>query len=313
MTGPAAAPLLPAPPPFNGHGEAGYPLALPMLPEGAMTHLSASSISTFLRCPEQFRRIYLLGERTPPSPAMLNGRAVHHAHEVNFLQKIATGADLPPEEVEEAYAEGMRRAVDEAGGEGELTWERDYRGGPGRVIDRWVPTVRAYHTTVSPLIRRPLAVETRFVVDLGAPISVVGYTDLECVEPACVHEDGSVPEDAPLLIVDHKVTGRADSKVTGDRRLQGSIYAAARRGSVVFHTHTPSGVDGPLDDRVRVEAGPGVNVTARTVVTRAYAAIASLYAAFGYEDPWPGALTHSWACGYCGWRDDCVYWSGAAR
>jgi hypothetical protein len=28
----------------------------------------------------------------------------------------------------------------------------------------------------------------------------------------------------------------------------------------------------------------------------------------GPDTPWPGAITHPWACSFCGWRMSCHWW-----
>lgn len=53
-------------------------------------HLSASSVNLYLRCPEAWRRKYVLGEVEPPSEAMACGLSVH-----SFLESVVSaGVDL---------------------------------------------------------------------------------------------------------------------------------------------------------------------------------------------------------------------------
>ena len=44
-------------------------------------HLSASSLRMLATCPEQFRRVYLKGERQRPGATLVWGSADHYAHE----------------------------------------------------------------------------------------------------------------------------------------------------------------------------------------------------------------------------------------
>ena len=82
-----AAPAAPAAPP--AHALTGAELAariqiprrLPVRYDGEpLRHLSHSSYSKFLLCPDDWRRHYLLGERTPPSGHMFLG--VQDVHDV---------------------------------------------------------------------------------------------------------------------------------------------------------------------------------------------------------------------------------------
>src|SRR5262245_12765341 len=86
-------------------------------PDGLRTHLSASSLTMLGRCPEQFRRVYLKGERQRPGAALVWGSADHYAHEQNFAQKIVSHVDIPEGDVALAFAEGFDQKVESEGGE----------------------------------------------------------------------------------------------------------------------------------------------------------------------------------------------------
>ena len=61
-------------------------------PMAELPHISATSLRMFKRCPEQYRRRYLLGEKVPPAANMIWGSADHAAIGYNLAQKI----DTPP-------------------------------------------------------------------------------------------------------------------------------------------------------------------------------------------------------------------------
>jgi PD-(D/E)XK nuclease superfamily len=79
------------------------PIALPV------RYLSVSSLQRFWRCPEQWRRHYLLREREPSSPAMLLGKAVGEAIAHHFSARLA-GAPLQGTEAREAFHHALELA-----------------------------------------------------------------------------------------------------------------------------------------------------------------------------------------------------------
>jgi RecB family exonuclease len=66
--------------------------------------LSASSVTTFLRCGMQWYYGYVAAVKSPPSLKQARGVAVHKAVEVNMRQKITTRVDMPIDDVADAYA-----------------------------------------------------------------------------------------------------------------------------------------------------------------------------------------------------------------
>lgn len=65
--------------------------------------LSASSITTFLRCGQQWYFGYVAAIKAPPTLKQARGVAVHKAVETNMLQKITSRVDLAAEDVADAY------------------------------------------------------------------------------------------------------------------------------------------------------------------------------------------------------------------
>jgi len=68
-------------------------------------HISPSAMDMYFRCGEQYRRRYIENEKIPPAVALLKGRAVHKAAEVNYREKMKTGEDLPEATLLEAAGE----------------------------------------------------------------------------------------------------------------------------------------------------------------------------------------------------------------
>jgi RecB family exonuclease len=266
-------------------------------------HLSATSIGMVMRCPEQFRRRYILGMRSRPGGAMVVGSACHGALEHNFRQKLETGADLPEADVLDAYAAAWDASIDESGGESEVEWSEK----PARAKDRGAAMTRAYRTAGAPRIQ-PERVERSFRLDVtDVPVPVVGRTDVEgklVIDGTAIHHG---------IVFDMKFGGRVPSRLEPPHRLQGLIYALARRRHAHFHvTGATLKVALAPETPLVVPFDVAAERAALVLIQRAAQTITSLYSRYGPDAPWPGALAHSWACGYCGWRESCIYWSSSA-
>lgn len=268
--------------------------------EALPAHLSATQLSMFSRCPEQYRQRYLLGRKERPGAALVWGSADHYAHEVNFRQKIESHEDLPTGDVLDAFADGIAKSLDEHGGELEVEWGRVRLAD---VKDRGAQLVATYHSRVSPLVQ-PLAVEEKFELEVpGLPVPIIGYIDTE----------------TERAIIDRKTSS---AKVTAPKpswRLQGTLYQAAKRKPVSWHVGTKTKVPAvytslhPETPALHVPFEPTyVNVTLQRV-TFLVESIARLFALYGPDNPWPTTAPDvGWRdnfCGYCGYRPECTWWA----
>ena len=186
-----------------------------------------------------------------------------------------------------AFAEGFDQAVERNGGESEVDWGDDK---PGEMKDKGAALVGVYHQQVSPRIQ-PTAVETKFSVELpGVPVPVIGFMDLT-TEPT---------------VIERKTAGRAEKKPKPDWRLQGSLYQAVADLPVEWHvsvkTKTPA-VYTPLEAPDLALARNAAAVGATKALMRTVAlGILAYWNTYGPDEPWPGAVTHPWACDFCGFR-----------
>ena len=258
-------------------------------------HLSASSIGTFARCPEQFRRRYLLGLKERPGAALIWGAADDFAHTTNFTQKIDSHEDLSADDVKLAFAEGFDRSVERDGGAGEVDWGETK---PGDLKDAGVRLVEVYHRSVSPKVQ-PLAVQRKFSYAIeGVPVPIIGYIDLEQAES----------------LNEWKVVSRAEKQPKPQWRTQGRLYQAATGKPLAWHlkarTKTPA-VYTP-------ETAPGLYLpfSAQAIAAteeRIRGIVATLLhflATYGPDEPWPSSAPgYGWACGFCAWRSDCAWWA----
>lgn len=262
-------------------------------PNGLPDHLSATQISMYQRCREQYRRTYVLGERARPGAALVWGHADHYAHEVNFAQKIDSHEDLPVGDVQMAFAVGFDEEVERKGGESEIEWGKDT---PAKMKDDGVALVTAYHNIASPKIQ-PTAVEVSFSLDVpGSPVPVVGRVDLETAGPG----------------IERKTAKRSSTKVEPKWRLQGLIYQLARTKEIDYHvsvkTKTPAILTPAEHPDLALPFIPGRVAAAERLIAQTAQSIASDFLMFGSDEPWEGALSHDWACDYCGFRPTCKWW-----
>jgi hypothetical protein len=259
-----------------------------MLPD----HLSPSSLKTYMRCREQWRRRYVLGEKERPGAALVWGSAHNFALvETNFAQKITTGEDLSVADVQIAFAEGFDQRVEQDGGETEIAWGDDK---PGDLKDKGVELAAHYQRTVSPRVK-PIAVERSFQMAVpGVPVPIIGRVDVE--------EDGRT--------IDLKTGAKREMKL--DNVFQGRVYQLERPVPVEFHLATKTKLPAVYTPAEYPEFGLELSRaiqarTARMLVTLAED-IAATFATYGPDQPWPGTFTYGWGCSYCGFRPTCPWW-----
>lgn len=276
-------------------------------------YISPAQVKMAMRCPEQYRRRYVRGEKERPAGAMLWGSADHEAHEQNFSQKIVSGVDLPLGDVQDAFRDSLRKRVEREGGIREVEWKDDgdtlmgARRGYKQAIDHGVKVVAVYHETVSPSLA-PYTVEERFKVDVpGVPVKILGMIDLVAdvpTTPALDLERAAVER----RIIERKTSGA--NKINGEWHVQGRIYQLVRPLTVDYHlslkTKTPNvafntHLQAPMPERMVVAQ-----------LQRAIARIANCYLTYGPDEPWDDATGSAWACGFCAWGPkglrDCPWW-----
>ena len=73
--------------------------------------LSASQLTMFQRCAEQWRRRHLEEELLPPTLPVHTGRAVREAVHLALRRRMETGLPMPPEDVADAAATAYARSL----------------------------------------------------------------------------------------------------------------------------------------------------------------------------------------------------------
>src|SRR5215218_6485623 len=108
----APAPPAPAPDAAELAARIQIPRRLPIRYDGErLTHLSHSSYTKFLLCPDDWRRHYLKGERTPPSAAMFLGGRVDDALSTYYRQLLEHGQTLRLDQVHDVYRDHWTREL----------------------------------------------------------------------------------------------------------------------------------------------------------------------------------------------------------
>lgn len=279
-------------------------------------YVSASSLKMFVRCPEQWRRRYLLGHKAPPSAALVWGGADHKAVGANYEQKIASEKDLPVGEVQEMFVHELEKGLDDNGGAQEILWDgKDFADktpeqGTALVKDRGVKLVAAYQEQIAPALF-PETVEQEFLLPVdGLPIPVKGYIDLTAKRPVLPMFGGETmaPDDGPF-VVERKT--KAQNRAPGpEDRFQARLYELATGLPVEFQVSVKTAAP-----RVVVHEPLPLEPASRTVqaLKRAVLGIASCYALYGPEQPWPdnGRVNTSFggpSCDFCSYKSSCGWW-----
>lgn len=262
-------------------------------PDRFPPRMSPGQVATAARCPEQWRRKYVLRQREPWSGAALVGVAMHSAAELNFAQKIDSHEDLPQKDMLEIAAAQFDVKVEEIGRNDEITW-RDVQ--PADAKDETVRLTDAYHRWGAPLVQ-PVAVEEWVTTQLEGMPELRGRVD--------VRTSTSLP--------DVKTSGRKTETPRGDWRLKALMYVLMTGTPFEWHVVTKTKVPAVYTRRdfpgLWLPATPGVIEVAEARYRATVAALLNLYDRFGPDEAWPtNAPEHDWACSYCSFRSSCWWW-----
>ena len=169
-----------------------------------VSHLSHSSLALFWRCPERWRRRYVLGERESVGGAAVIGKAVGAALTARFAAQIA-GDSLSLADIDDLYLAEFDDAAPAA-------FFKDKE--PPAVLRRQGRQVLvAYLARIAPTLR-PTSVERKVELRFdGAQWSFVGYLDVE---------------DASGEVIDLKVKAKHLGQAEADHSAQASAYLLAR-------------------------------------------------------------------------------------
>lgn len=264
-----------------------------------VAHLSASSVGMLFRCPRQYQRRYIFGEKERPGEAIVVGSFFHEALQHNYEQKIASHVDLSLSEVTQYLQDAaVPKVLEGEGGVENIRWDTNLdtaRYDAERMT-------AAYMHNVVPRIQ-PAGVEARFEIAVGLPIPVIGYVDAWDTQRT----------------LDTKTGKQAASKVKPSWQLQGRLYAYATGRPTEYHSisraKTPKIVTA-LESAEMVVPVPneGQFENMSHLFRTAFEQISYYWERHGTEEDWPtfGAVPdftrNMLPCDYCGWRVNCPAW-----
>jgi hypothetical protein len=275
------------------------PRRLPPRHDGRpLRQLSHSSYTKFLLCPEDWRRHYIKGERTPPTGAMFLGGRVDDALSTFYRRRLEHHETLTLEQVHDAYRDHWARELADEHARRGVTWESELD--ESRAFTLGLDALALTLAELSPRIGEPVAVQRELDYALAPDLewTVRGYLDLETLQPA---EDG---ERTVPAIVDYKVKSSPHSQAQADRDPQASLYLAGR-----WLTGEPA--DMFCFAQIAKPGPKRKTMTSAFVATRrttgqlramlarigqAASQIAALYERFGPDEPWGFADPAGWKC-----------------
>lgn len=261
--------------------------------------LSASALATFMRCPEQFRRQYVVGERRPSGGKAIAGTAAHATIEAAIRHRLHGHGVASSAQISATYDATYDAAVSKAIETDGIVW------GKSDKVELDVDSARGLGQTAllsyygSPSFDRLAlveAVEHTFAIMVpGVPVPICGLIDAI----------------APRTTVDLKFGDKCVAAIDPGWRIQARVYGLAARRDADFHSISFAG---KLNDP---SSAPGLRlawsaeqaILAANVVRGVVARILLEAATFGLDGPWFGNLSHTWACGVCDFRPECPWWN----
>ena len=257
-----------------------------------LSHLSATSLGMYLRCPNQFRYRYILGQKKRPGEALVVGRAVHSTLEVNFAEKVTTHEDMSLPTLVEFYNDAAWPECirDEEAGGMEILWDK----GEADERKRGEKMVAHYHQAISPRVQ-PIEAEESFAIEGLAPVPVIGYLDVETDQ----------------VIVDFKTARQLRRNVRPDWQLQGRLYSLAKTKPIDFHVLAHTGSLTPLEEpSLSIVPTPAEAQATEVLVKATVERIERDYMTYGPDEHWPtyGSINEMYnkpICSFCGWSDVC--------
>jgi hypothetical protein len=280
------------------------PRQLPTRHDGEpLRHLSNSSYTLFLSCPEAWRLRYLHGRKEPPSGAMFLGSRVDDALSLYYRHILEHHERLELEQVTDAYRDLWRTEIqnEELG----VDWRDIHQHA---AFELGVQALELTFDQLVPKLGEPLAVQRRLEFALAPGLTewtIVCYLDLETRG----HDAAGEPIDR---VIDYKVKGTPIGQPTADRDPQASLYLAGHwlegRPAEEFAF---AQIAKPGRQRKQMSAGlvttrrtPGQLRACLARIALAASQIDAYYQRFGPDRPWGFADPTGWKCS----ERFCAHW-----
>ena len=262
-------------------------------------HLSASSMGSFMECPERFRRKYILKEPEKSFSGRFIGSVDHRVNARIFKGRMPKSLDSTEPFsttgtlIEDTYREVWDEVLEQ---DGEPDWQDD---DPTKMFERGVRMAKTYQEQVGKDIV-PVAVESRFEFKLdGVPVPIIGYIDVMEADKVRERKTSAVKQTSPKPAW----------------RFQGLVYQLATGMPVWWDVCTRQATTQIYSARdwPDLQLPLGDFEKTKRLIKDCSVRMNDLYARFGRDEVWPTTgIMHSWACNFCPagpkFRGDCLAW-----
>jgi hypothetical protein len=271
-----------------------------------LRHLSASSYSLWLSCPDAWRRRYIKGEKPAPSGSMFLGSRVDDALSAYHRRILEHGDRLALDQVLDLYRELWHAELQAERDKQGIEWEEELPEPAAFELGR--QAIELAMAELVPHLGDPVDVQRRLEFSLapGLEWTILCYLDLETLRE---EQD----EDPAPTVVDFKVKGSPITKIQADSDPQAGLYLAGRwlegypASELLFAQIAKPG-------KRRKQMSASLVSTSRTTgelrgilarLALAASQIAAAYERYGPDQPWGFADPTSWKCSprFChAWR-----------
>ncbi|MFQ5506959.1 MAG: RecB family exonuclease [Planctomycetota bacterium] len=202
-------------------------------------YLSNTQLDMIERCPAQYERRYVNGEKIPPGITGTTGIATHGAAASEMTEKVETKQLPPIEKVRDTARDEFAKAYERG-----VLWQPDeieegIKKVKGRELDRTVALASAYHDLYAPKFNPvPGRIEWKWRLETDLSHDLLGVIDLETEDVRVDDEKKSVWR----VVRDLKTSKRTPPQSKADSSSQLTMYALAHQAH-----------DGKLPDAVALD------------------------------------------------------------
>ena len=184
------------------------------LPRG---YLSASALGTLLRCPKQFEFRYIHDITSPPSAALVTGKAAHSTYEEYFTDYLQSNTRMTPKMVAELSVTMLDNELEAS--------EFRLKGSEyDDTISDLQDITGSYVEHVGKNIE-PVSVEDEFRYITKCGVELLGFLDLK--HRLSVEDSTLADENALIGLIDYKITSKKWNHSKLANSLQFNLYSLA--------------------------------------------------------------------------------------
>ena len=267
-----------------------------------LQHLSPSSYTLWVSCPEAWRRRYIRGEKPAPSGSMFLGSRVDDALSAYHRRILEHGDRIAVDQVLDVYREQWTSELEAEHDKQGIDWEEELSERTAFELGR--QAIQLAMAELIPQLGDPVDVQRRLEFTIAPDLewTVLCYLDLETLK------DRTDAAPAPT-VVDFKVKNSLITQDQADSDPQAGLYLAGRwlegypASELCFAQIAKPG-------KRRKQMAASLVPTSRTAgqlrgvlarVALAASQIAACYQRYGPDQPWGFADPTSWKCSarYC--------------